>query len=83
MVESAITSKGQTTLPKSVRQALGVKTGDRVRYVILDNEVRILPVRLIGRLFGALKHDGPPLTLEEMEQAVAEAACEEDPATQL
>lgn len=77
MVQSAITSKGQTTLPKSVRQALGVKTGDRVRYVILDNEVRILPVRPIGRLFGALKHDGPPLTLEEMEQAVAEGAGEE------
>ncbi len=83
MVESAITSKGQTTLPKSVRQALGVKAGDRVRYVILDNEVRILPARPIGRLFGALKHDGPPVTLAEMEQAVAEATCEEAPASQL
>lgn len=77
MVQSAITSKGQTTLPKSVRQALGVKPGDRVRYLILDNEVRILPVRPIGRLFGALKHHGPPLTLEDMEQAVAEGAREE------
>ena len=81
MVESAITSKGRTTLPKSVRQALGVKTGDRVRYVILDNEVRILPVWPIGRLFGALKHGGQPLTLEEMEQAVAAGASEEDPAS--
>ncbi len=77
MIQSAITSKGQTTLPKSVRQALGVKTGDRVRYVILDNEVRILPVRPVGRLFGALKHDGPPLTLEDMKRAAAEGACEE------
>ena len=77
MVQSAITSKGQTTLPKSVREALGVRAGDRVRYVILDNEVRILPVRPIGRLFGALKHDSPPVTLEDMERAVAEGACEE------
>ncbi len=77
MVQSAITSKGQTTLPKPVREALGVKTGDRVRYVILDNEVRILPVRPIGRLFGALKHDGPPVTLEDMERAAAGGACEE------
>ena len=60
-----------------MRQALGVKTGDRVRYVILDNEVRILPVRPIGRLFGALKHDGPPVTLENMERAIAEGVCEE------
>ena len=77
MVQSTITSKGQTTLPKSVREALGLKTGDRVRYVILGNGVRILPVRPIDRLFGALKSDGPPLTLEDMERAVAEGACEE------
>ncbi len=77
MVQSAITSKGQTTLPKSVRQALGVKTGDRIRYVILDNEVRILPVRPIGRLFGVLKHEGPPVRLEDVERAIAEGACEE------
>ena len=76
VVESAVTSKGQTTLPKSVRQALGVSTGGRVRYVILDNEVRILPVRPIGRLFAALKHDCPPRTPEDMEKAVAEGACE-------
>ena len=40
--------------------------------MILDNEVRILPVRPIGRLFGVLKHDGPSVRLEDMEQAVAE-----------
>ena len=74
IVQSAITSKGQATLPKSVREALKIKTGDRVRYVILNNEVRILPVRPIGRLFGALKQDGPPMTLENMERAVAEGA---------
>lgn len=77
MVQSAITSKGQTTLPRSVRQALGVKSGDRVRYVILNDEVRILPVRPIGRLFGVLKHEGPSVTLEDMEQAIAEGACKE------
>ena len=77
MIESAITSKGQTTLPKSVREALGVRAGDRVRYVILGDEVRILPVRPIGRLFGSLKYDGPPVTLEDMERAIAEGSCEE------
>ena len=75
MVESAVTSKGQTTLPKAVREALGVGPGDRVRYVILDNgEVRMLPVRPISELFGMLKYDGPPVTLEDMERAVVEGA---------
>ena len=72
MIESGITSKGQTTLPKPVREALGVGAGDRVRYVINDGEVRILAVRPIGRLFGALRHDGPPVTLEQMEDAIAD-----------
>ena len=69
MVESRITSKGRTTLPKPVREALGVRPGDRVRYFIQGDEVRIIPVRPLARLFGALKHDGPPVTLEEMERA--------------
>ena len=76
MVESTITSKGQTTLPKSVREALGVRPGDRVRYVVSGDEVRILPVRPLARLFGALKHDGPPVTLEDMERVIAEGAGE-------
>lgn len=77
MIESSITKKGQTTLPKPVRETLGVKAGDRVRYVISGGQVRILPVRPIGRLFGVLQHEGPAVTVEEMEQAVAEGAFEE------
>ena len=30
MLESSITVKGQTTIPKAVRDSLGVKAGDRV-----------------------------------------------------
>lgn len=76
MVESTITSKGQTTLPKRVRDALGLKTGDRVRYVVFDGEVRLLRQRPIGELFGMLKHDGPPVSLGAMDRAVAEGATE-------
>ena len=42
MQESTVTIKGQTTLPRDVRAALGLSSGDKVRYVILDGEVRIL-----------------------------------------
>ena len=74
MIESSITSKGQTTLPKAVREALSVRPGDRVRYVILEGEVRIMPVRPVNRLFGVLERHGPPVTLEEMDSAIAEGA---------
>ena len=77
MVESAVTSKGQTTLPKAVREALGVVPGDRVRYVIFDsNEVRLIPVRPLMRLFGAFRHAGQPVSLEAMDRAVADGACD-------
>ena len=75
MIESSITKKGQTTLPKPVRETLGVQAGDRVRYVISNGEVRILAVRPISRLFGMLQHNGPAVTLDEMEQAIADGAC--------
>ena len=43
MPESTLTAKGQTTVPKSVRAALGLRPGDKLRYLVLDNgEVRIL-----------------------------------------
>ena len=77
MLESTITTKGQTTLPKAVRKALDVQAGDRVRYFILDDEVRIVPLRPIDRLFGMLKYDGPAVTIEDMERGIAEGACED------
>lgn len=74
MIESVLTSKGQTTLPKPVREALGVSPGDRVRYIVLGREVRILPVRPIGRLFGTLRYEGPPVSLSDVERAVVQGA---------
>ena len=75
MTESGVTAKGQITLPKAVREALGVQTGDRLRYIIQDGEVRIRPVRPMSRLFGVVKYDGPPVSLEDMERSIAAGAC--------
>ena len=76
MIESSITVKGQTTLPKAVRDSLAVKAGDKVRYVILDEGVLIMPVRPTRRLFGSLKYDGLAVSLEEFDRAIAEGAIE-------
>ena len=73
MIESGITSKGQTTLPKSVRSALGVEAGDKVRYLILDGgEVRLLRSRPVDDLAGLLAdRDRSAVSLEGMEDAIA------------
>ena len=76
MIESRISSRGRTTLPGAVRDALALQPGDRVRYIIQGGDVRIMAVRPRARLFGALRHGGPAMQLEHMEQAIADGASE-------
>lgn len=78
MYESTLTSRGQTTLPGDVRRALGLKPGDRLRYVLLDGgEVRLLPTRPLASLAGLLhRPDRAPVSLAAMDEAIAEAARE-------
>ncbi|TKZ16013.1 AbrB family transcriptional regulator [Shimia litoralis] len=75
MHESTVTVKGQTTLPRDVRAALGLTSGDKVRYLILDGEVRILKARSIKELRGILARSGQkPVSLDEMDEAIAVGA---------
>ncbi|TVQ35557.1 MAG: AbrB/MazE/SpoVT family DNA-binding domain-containing protein [Geminicoccaceae bacterium] len=76
MFQSTVTSKGQTTLPRAVRDALGLGPGDRVRYVVTPEGVRLIKVQPVMRLAGSLRHAGPPVSLEDMDEAIAAAATE-------
>ena len=44
LYQSKIFANGSTTLPKPVRDALGIKAGDRVRYVISEKGVQFFKV---------------------------------------
>ena len=74
VIESKLRSDGRTTLPKEVREALAIQPGDRLSYTILDGEVRIRAVRPLQQLYGVLQYNGPPVTLDDMERAIGEAA---------
>ena len=41
---STITAKGQTTVPKAVRQVLGVKEGDEIAFRVEGHRVTVVPV---------------------------------------
>lgn len=43
-----------------------------------EDKACIAPLRPIGRLFGVLKREGPVVSPEEMEQTIADGACEGD-----
>jgi len=44
MLESKVFTNGSTTPPKPVRDALGIKAGDRVRYVISEKGVQVFKI---------------------------------------
>jgi len=75
MATATITSKGQITLPKEVREALGVGTGDRVEFVAEPDGVYrvIAATRDIKQLKGLVPKPPTPVTVEAMKRAVARA----------
>lgn len=73
MAAATITSKGQITIPKSVREHLGVKPGDRVDFVVEESgRVVVEPFSTdVRELAGMLRRHGrKPVSLEEMERAI-------------
>lgn len=77
MQDSVMNERGRTTIPKSVREALDLKEGDRIRYLVVGNNVRIMKLRSIKELKGALAKPGQKtVSLEEMEEGIAQGAGE-------
>lgn len=56
MVTATITSKGQITIPKSVREALYLQTGDRVAFEVYGRDKAALkPItKSVDDVFGRL-----------------------------
>ena len=79
MPRATVTSKGQITIPKEIREALGLHAGDRISFRLReDGVVEIHPETLdLLSLIGALKPKRRGVTIEEMERAVSEEACGE------
>jgi len=74
-MESAITVKGQATIPKAIREHLRLKPGDRVKFFVHpDGTVVLLPKAPVSTLRGILRRPRRPVTIERMREAVAEGA---------
>ena len=77
MPSSTITSKGQITIPKAVRDELGLREGDRVAFRVLeDGRVVVEPETIdLLDLEGTLRPKRRGVTLADMDEAIrAEAA---------
>ena len=74
MALATITSKGQITIPKAVRERLMLDAGDKIEFVFTKNrEALIRPVsKTVDDLFGKLYKPGTKtVSIEEMDAAIA------------
>jgi len=70
MLTSAVTTKGQVTIPVKVRNQLGIHKGDRVGFVYENGKVIILPViENIEASFGIVAAN-KSISLDEMDMAI-------------
>ena len=77
MTVATLTSKGQTTIPKRVREHLKLNPGDKLDFVIESGgRVVIRPAKLdVRELKGLLIQDGGKiLSIEDMNSAIARGA---------
>jgi AbrB family looped-hinge helix DNA binding protein len=72
MPTAIITSKGQVTIPKEVRDALGVETGDRLEFVAEEKGVYkvVAATRDVRHLKGLIAKPAKPVSVEEMNRAI-------------
>lgn len=72
MATATITSKGQATIPKAVRERLHLSPGDRVEFVVQDDGTALMvPATLtLAELRSVIPPPPRPLGLAEMEDVI-------------
>jgi len=61
MLTSRLSSKGQVTIPKEIREAIGLESGNMIAYEVQNGSVIITRVEAFDTAF----HEAPSKTLEE------------------
>lgn len=67
--DATLTSKGQTTIPKEIRDSLGMKPGDRMTFTLMPDATVLvrLKSKSVTQLAGALHRKGrKPVPVEQL-----------------
>ena len=75
---STMTSKGQITIPKDIRDKLKLKSGDRGFWVIVGQHAEFWPKNLNLGDYAGMFHDPArvSMTTEDLNEAIGDAAAE-------
>jgi len=75
MTLATLTSKGQVTIPKAIRESLRLHAGDKVEFVITESKEALLrPItRKVDEVFGRLHKTGrKPISVEKMNNGISQ-----------
>ncbi|MBO6551817.1 MAG: AbrB/MazE/SpoVT family DNA-binding domain-containing protein [Roseitalea sp.] len=78
---TTLTSKGQMTVPKEVREKLGLETGMRLHVSVKDGQMVVQPKnQKLSDLAGFLGRppNGKSLRIEDIDEAIMDAVAEDD-----
>jgi AbrB family looped-hinge helix DNA binding protein len=75
MAKTRMSSKGQVIIPKAVRERHGWRPGAELEVEDRDDAVVLrlakpFPPTTIDEVYGCLKYEGPPVTIENMDKAI-------------
>lgn len=73
MAQATLTSKGQITIPKNIRDSLQLQVGDKVEFILTsNNEALMKPVtKRVDEVFGKLHKPGrKPISIEKMDAKI-------------
>jgi len=76
MLAAKITSKGQITIPKDIRQHLKIDQGDKIEFFVGENGVVIIsPIKSdVRKLKGIIAKPEKPVSIEDMKEAIIAGA---------
>ena len=74
MMEATLSSKGQATIPKAVRERLQIKPGDRFKFFFHPDGVIILPKIATSRLKGSVPRLAQSVSLKQIDGAIEAGA---------
>lgn len=78
MPTSIISGRGQTVVPKAIRDKLALRPGDRIDYIVQDDDQTVLirpAVEDVRALKGLLHRPGrPAVSVSAMRRAIARRA---------
>jgi antitoxin PrlF len=77
VARAKLTSKGQVTIPKAIRDRLGLKPGARLEFYIDEHGRAVMvPTVKLSELVGLLRRPQTAVSIEEMNEAIAQGAAE-------